>query len=105
MTKTIETHTVACASVEFTPTSSPSEAMVEVGSLRVTGCPATNLPWTPTRARFHAERYLEERMFEIGAYEVQGCDLVLMLSSSAEGTRTNASDGHINSFKSSDERG
>lgn len=101
----LETHTVACEAVEFTPTSSPSEGMKEGGSLNVQceQAPGT-LPWPPTRIRFKAARYVEERLFEVGGYRIEASHIIFLLTSPATHVDTNASDGHIGSYHSSDAR-
>lgn len=101
--KAIETHTVACESVEFIPTASPVEGVKEGGSLRVR-CAGGELPWSPTRVRFKAKRYLEERLFEVGGYRTEPDHLIFLLTSPPTHVDTNASDGHIGSFHASDAR-
>lgn len=101
----IETCTIACKAVTFTPTSSPVESVVEAGSLRVRGTTVNALPWPPTRIRFKAHRYLEERLFEVGAYNVEPDCVVFFLSAVEAGIDTNAADGYIDHFKGSIEQG
>jgi len=103
--KMIETHTIACESVLFTPTASPSEGNQEGGTLRVL-CrqPDLMLPWDPTRVRFKAQRYIEERLFEVGSHHMEANEMIFMLTSPSTGVDTNSSDGHITSFHSSDSR-
>lgn len=101
----IETCAIACEAVTFNPTSSPAESVVEAGCLRVRGTTIDALPWTPTRIRFKAHRYLEERLFEVGGYDVEPGCVVFFLPAGEARINTNAADGHINHFKSSTERG
>lgn len=101
----IESHTVPCRSVDFTPTASPSEGIEEGGSLNVSCAQApAALPWEPSRVRFKAARYIEERLFEVGGHRIEGDHLVLLLASPPTHIDINASDSHIGQFHSSNDR-
>ena len=92
---------LSCQAVDFIPAPSICEDLGVKASLRIHGCSKatlTQIPWVPTRVRFKAHRYLEERLFEVGGFKVEGDDLILWLASHANGVDTDSADGHINSF-------
>ena len=101
----IETVTLRCTGVTFDPAPSIADQADAYSGLHIHGCEPgaiSRLPWPPTRVRFKAHRYVEERLFEIGPLEVHGDDIVARLPASGTDVDTNSSDAHIGAFPSSD---
>ena len=101
----IDTLALACTSVTFDPAPDiAGERPSEGGCLIVGGCDPqalAGLTWAPTRVRFKARRYVEERLFEINNHSRGGADEMRFWLPSlghARDHQTNASDGHVGAF-------
>jgi hypothetical protein len=110
VTGAADSRRIECGEISWSPGASlPSEkTSAGRGYLLAQGCDIAGLkalPWTPTRLRFKVLHALEDRLFEVEGYDISDDgNVYFWLPSTLSGDQiTGGSDGHIQSFKGTDQ--